>query len=280
MANSEGQCGGCGSGARPAAVRGPAAAPIFVDGVEISEDAIAAEAQNHPAANPAEARAMAARALVIRHLLLARAATLALVPEPESDSDGRRETDEEALIRQVLDRDVTPALPGDAECRRYWQSHCLAFTAPPLYEVSHILFAPEPDIAAAIAAARIAIADTRGSENAFRQMAKQVSACPSGRLGGSLGQIRPGDLAVEIENAVTALAPGDICPEPVVSRFGAHVVRLDNRIAPRALPFELVENRIRDRLSARAWTTAAARHVAALARDACIDGLVLEGQGT
>ena len=65
---------------------------------------------------------------------------------------------------------------------------------------------------------------------------------------------------------------------PVASRFGVHIMRLDHRIAPQVVPFEAVEARIRDRLAARAWTTAAARYVAGLARGARIEGLVLEAQ--
>ncbi|HPU16631.1 MAG TPA: peptidylprolyl isomerase [Polymorphobacter sp.] len=271
-------CSGCGSGARPAALRGPAAPPVFVDGIEIAEEAIAAEAQNHAADSGPAARATAARALVIRHLLLARAAVIGLVPDPETDADGRREVDAEALIRQLLAREAEPAVPGRDECQRYWRTHSLAFTAPAIFEASHILFAAEPDVDAARARAVAAIADIGSSEAAFRALARTVSACPSGALGGALGQVRPGDLAPEVEAALVALAPGQITPTPVVSRFGVHVLRLDHRIAPQVVPFEAVEARIRDRLAARAWTTAAARYVAGLARNAKIEGLVLEAQ--
>ncbi|MGL4540900.1 MAG: hypothetical protein ACRCUI_00145, partial [Polymorphobacter sp.] len=133
-----GGCGGCGSGARPAALRGPAAAPVFVDGIEIAEEAIAAEAQNHAAESGPEARATAARALVIRHLLLARAATIGLVADPETDADGRREVESEALVRQLLALEAEPAVPSRDECQRYWRTHPLAFTAPAIFEASHI----------------------------------------------------------------------------------------------------------------------------------------------
>ena len=91
-----------------------------------------------------------------------------------------------------------------------------------------------------------------------------------------MGQVRPGDLAPEVEAALLALSPGHISAVPVASRFGVHILRLDHRIAPQVVPFEAVEVRICDRLAARAWTTAAARYVAGLARGAKIEGLVLE----
>lgn len=274
-----GSCGGCGSGARPAAIRGAAAPAVFVDGVEIAEEAIAAEAQNHPANSPEEARAMAARALVIRHLLLSRANILGLEPLPEADPEGRRETAEEALIRQVFEQELNPEDPDKDACHRYWRTHSLAFTAPALIEASHILFEAAPDLAAAEMAAATAIRSIRGQEGEFRSVARSQSACPSGASGGSLGQLRPGDLASEVEMALSALEPGQIGETPVRSSFGVHVVRLDRRVPARQLPFEVVEDRIRDRLRARAWTTAAARHVAQLARGALIEGLSLETAG-
>ena len=272
MSGAEGSCGGCGTGARPAARRAASAPPVFVDGVEIPEEAIAAEAQNHPAASPAEARAMAARALVIRHLLLGRADALGLRAEPESDAEGRRETDEEALIRQLFDQELSPEEPDHEACHRYWRTHALAFTAPALIEASHILFEEEAEAVAAIRT-------IAGSEREFRALARSRSACPSGGAGGSLGQLRPGDLAAEVEQALSALQPGEISTQPERSRFGVHVLRLDRRVAARTLPFEAVEARIRDRLRARAWTTAAARHVAMLARGTVIEGLSLEPKG-
>ncbi len=274
-----GGCGGCGSGPRPAAIRGASAPPVFVDGVEIPEEAIAAEAQNHPAENPAAARATAARALVIRHLLLKRAEELGLEPAPETDELGRRETGEEALIRQLFELELTPEEPDEEACLRYWRTNSLAFTAPALLEASHILFEDAPDLPSADARAAAAIARIDGREDRFRALARTESACPSGAAGGSLGQLRPGDLAEEVEVALASLESGQIADVPVRSRFGAHVVRLDRKVPARLIPFEVMHDRIRDRLRARAWTTAATRYVAGLGRKALIEGLTLEAAG-
>ncbi|MGA8824458.1 MAG: peptidylprolyl isomerase, partial [Pseudolabrys sp.] len=86
-------------------VQFPAGKPITVsvNGISIARDAIQREMQHHPAAKPIAAWQQAARALVIRELLLQRAKHLDLTPEPICDEAGRRETEDEALMRAVVD---------------------------------------------------------------------------------------------------------------------------------------------------------------------------------
>lgn len=122
---------GCG-GSCSTPPQGPArlsldAPPVFVDGCRIEEEEIAREVQHHEGASIEEARAAAARALVIRHLLLQRAAQLNLQPQPETDALGRWESDEEALIRAVLEVEAPPMEPTDDECRRVFAAERAKF---------------------------------------------------------------------------------------------------------------------------------------------------------
>ncbi|RME64688.1 MAG: peptidylprolyl isomerase, partial [Alphaproteobacteria bacterium] len=93
---------------------------VSVNGVIIEERCIAAETQNADADSAEGARAAAARALVIRTLLLQEAQRLQLQPAPRVFGDGVRETDEDALIRQLLDREITVPQADAATCRRYY----------------------------------------------------------------------------------------------------------------------------------------------------------------
>lgn len=128
-------CGGSCSTPPPGAARLELnASPVRVNGVLIAEAEIARELQHHDGASVEEARASAAQALVIRHLLLARAQDLSLSPAPEQDQLGRWESDEEALIRQVLDIDASPRAPTEDECRRVYDAQ--AATLPQPYEIA------------------------------------------------------------------------------------------------------------------------------------------------
>ena len=269
---------GCSHGPAPAARRAATAPPIFINGIAIAEIAIAQEAQNHDAASGPEARAAAARALVIRELLLQRARALKLTAAPERDAAGREEPAEEALVRRVLDREVSVVEPTDAECRRFYAALRGRPTAPRFYEASHILFASEGEASAAWAiaherAVRTIAAIAAGGD--FATLAHTHSACPTAAQGGALGQLQAGDLAPEIEEVLFALAAGSVCADPVRTRHGWHVIRLDRRANAEPPSFEAVALEIRESLRERAWVAASARYVAELAAAAKIEGLSL-----
>ncbi len=252
-------------------------ATVVVEGVEIPEFLIAEEAQHHPSSNPLEARTAAGKALAVRALLLHRADELGLVAQPLTDEDGREETVEEALIRATLDAEVEIDPPGDAECRRVYDAQRARFSTPVLTEAAHILIEPQTDDAEGWDHARRTAQATLDQLIArpalFAELAKSVSACPSGEVGGSLGQLSPGDVVGEVERALAGLKPGEILANPVRSRFGWHVLKLERRIEGRVLPFEYVEEKIRLHLESRAWAAAATRYVSELADRARAQGV-------
>ena len=59
-------------------------------------------------------------------------------------------------------------------------------------------------------------------------LAREHSADGSAAAGGDLGWARPGMFVPEFERALNALQPGQIS-EPVVSRFGVHLIQLIER---------------------------------------------------
>ncbi len=269
---------GCSHGPMPAARRGVNAPPVFVNGVAIPETAIAQEAQNHRAPSGPEARAAAARALAIRELLLQRARALGLEPKPQRDVLDREELRDEALVRQLLELEAPASEPTEAECRRVYASSVGRFTAPEIFEASHILFAVEDGNAVAWIEARQKAVEAIANLNegaSFADLAQRFSACPSAADGGALGQLQRGDLAEPVERALVELHDGAIAPEPVRTRHGWHVVRLDRRVPARVLPFEAVESAIRASLRERAALAASARYIAGLAAAAEIEGLSL-----
>ena len=86
---------------------------IFVNKVEITEAEVGQEMQYHPAPTQERAWQMAAQSLVVRQLLLQQAANSGLDQEEQ----------EENLIDQLLQQDVTVPEADEATCQRFYDAH-------------------------------------------------------------------------------------------------------------------------------------------------------------
>lgn len=256
-------------------------APVTVNGVAIGEDAIRAEAQNHPSDTPGGALMAAARALAVRELLVQEARASGIAAEAETLGAGLRETDEDALIRALLAGAISTPTAGEAECRRYYRNNPGKFRSETIYEARHILFAARPEEADARRDARAgaerAIAVLAAHPERFAELALMHSACPSRHQGGSLGQLTRGSTVPEFEAMLSTLADGQLSPAPAETRFGCHVIRLDRTIPGATLPFEQVAGRIAAGLRAASWRRAAAQYIGILAGRARIEGIDLAG---
>jgi peptidyl-prolyl cis-trans isomerase C len=253
---------------------------ISVNGVVISRDEIARELQNHPAEKPSHAWQGAARALVIRELLLQEAQRTGLAADTVLDEKGRRETEEEALLRTLVMKEIRVPEPDEVTSRRYYRQNLQRFCSASIYEAAHILFAARQGDQAGYAIAhdkaKRALAEIRRNPDRFGDLARLHSACPSGAQGGNLGQITAGQTTTEFEQALFALEPGRIS-EPVPTRYGWHIIRLDRKVDGRQLPFELVAERIADYLREQVMRRATAQYIARLVSRAHITGIQLAG---
>lgn len=253
--------------------------PVSVNGRTIASADIARETQHHASTDPDETWARAARALAIRELLRQEVERLAIDAVPIEDDEGRRETADEARLRALLEREVTVPRADEAACRRYYDSNRRRFRSPDLFEAAHILLpAGACDVAARAAArctAAALIAELQRQPQVFAALCARHSACPSREHGGNLGQIGPGQTVAELEQAVQRMTPGAVHGEPVETRYGLHVVRLDRRIDGRELPYDLVRERIADYLDTAVQRRALQQYVAILAGRAVVAGVDL-----
>jgi peptidyl-prolyl cis-trans isomerase C len=254
---------------------------IRVNGVAISADAVQREAQNHPADDPKDALEAAARALVVRELLLQEARGRNLTAVPERDEAGRSETEEDALIAALLDAEVVTPKADEETCRRYYLNNAHKFRSADLYEARHILIAADPADATVRAQARDLaerlIAELQADPSRFAELAAAYSACPSKEQGGNLGQLTQGQTVPEFETFLFNLEEGQLCPVPAETRFGCHVLKLDRKMPGRQLDFDLVHERIADYLETTSSRRAIAQYIGMLAGAARITGIDLPG---
>ncbi|MDR6924319.1 peptidylprolyl isomerase [Pseudomonas sp. BE134] len=248
---------------------------ISVNEVTITQEAMAQELQYHPAESREEAVYLAARALVIRELLQQRIAELGVSLEI-----GAGENEEEAATRLLLEREVQVPQCDEETSLRYYENNRGRFHSAPLLAVRHILLecAPDDVEARALAHVQAEMLLQRLDEfpGSFAELAVKYSACPSKAQGGSLGQISKGQTVPELERQLFTLAPG-LASKPLESRYGWHVVSVDQRIEGMALPYEVVSTAIRTQLQQGVWQKALVQYLQTLIGAADIRGIHLQG---
>jgi peptidyl-prolyl cis-trans isomerase C len=244
---------------------------ITVNGTTIPEREIARETQYHPAESLEAARQKAAEALVVRELLLQRATRLAIT------EDGQ----DEARINALIQREVRTPRADEETCRRYYHAHQQQFRSSDLVEARHILFVADPADAAAMESARDkavkAIEILTQRPDRFGELARELSACTSSKEGGNLGQLTRGSTVPEFETFLFELEAGQLCPVPIRSRYGFHVLQVQKRVDGKTLPFEAVQQKIAGYLEERVWRQAVRQYIQLLVGQSDISGIQLRG---
>ncbi len=248
---------------------------ISVNEVVITPEAMAQELQYHPAESREEAVYLAAKALVIRELLQQRIAELGLSLEV-----GAGENEEEAATRLLLEREVKVPELDEETSLRYYESNRARFHSAPLLAVRHILLECAPDDAEArgiaFDQAEVLLQRLNDLPGSFAELAQKYSACPSKEQGGSLGQISKGQTVPELERQLFTLQAG-LASKPLESRYGWHVISVDQRIEGQQLPYEAVATAIRTQLQQGVWQKALVQYLQTLIGAADVRGIHLQG---
>jgi peptidyl-prolyl cis-trans isomerase C len=87
-----------------------------------------------------------------------------------------------------------------------------------------------------------------------------------------LGQLGPGDTVPEFEAILRRLDEGEITPEPILTRHGWHIVRMDAVALGAVLPFEAVKSKIAEAMEKASWARQAQKFVQELVAAAEITG--------
>lgn len=261
---------------KPAAPAAPAwpEHDVVVNGTTIPARDIAAEMQHHPAACAEIAWENAARALVIRRLLLDAA---------RAGGHAEAEDEEEDAIDALLAAEIRIPDPDDAAARRWHAAHPERFGTPEAWDASHILIAADPEVpeerAAARARAEALLVELTACPGRLPELARLHSDCPSREEAGHLGRIERGSSVSEFETMLAGLEPGQVCPVVVETRYGMHLVHLHQHTPRRAAEFEEARRQVVRDLRHAAWTAAVRQYIAVLAARATIEGFTLGADG-
>lgn len=173
---------------------------------------------------------------IINLMLLAQAGDAADIddsPEVAAQlNNDRRRTLAQGFVRQLTQSEPV----AESVLRERYES-AYGDDAPREYKARHILVSDREQAAAII--------DRLADGESFTELAGQYSEDGTSRDGGNLGWFAPDDMVGPFSEAVAALEPGEVTDEPVETRFGHHVIRLDETRETEAPEFSDVASELR-----------------------------------
>jgi peptidyl-prolyl cis-trans isomerase C len=160
----------------------------------------------------------------------------------------------------------------------YYQANRDKFKTFPLVAARHILLKAAPDDFNARDEMRelaVQIIDQLQQDpSRFSELAQQYSACPSKEMGGELGQISKGQTVPEFETQLQRNGQG-LVTFPIETRYGIHIVWIDQKIEGKQLTFDMVKERIENYLNEKVRRKAIAQYIAQRINEADIEGIDL-----
>ncbi|GGP25268.1 peptidylprolyl isomerase [Silvimonas amylolytica] len=208
----------------------------------------------------------------VEELLRQRAVELGLLT-PDAEDD-----DLAAGLEQLLAQEVHIPQPEAAELARYYEAHQSRYSAGELVWASHILLQMTPGmpVPALLTRAEGILHYVQAHPEHFEASARENSNCPSAETGGSLGQLQRGDTVPEFEQSLFADQSIGIWPQLVRTRYGFHILRIDQREPGKVIPLDAITERVRKDLQRQALNKALAQYVSVLAGSAQIEGVTLD----
>ncbi len=161
---------------------------------------------------------------------------------------------EEIEVRYLLIKPAEEVKIEEKEIEEYYEKSGEDYRIPEKIRVRHILIKEEREERPTEKIKEIRKRLREGED--FAKLAKEFSQCPSKGKGGDLGFIKRGDREPEFERVAFGLKEGQIS-RPVRSRFGYHIIKLEERRESHLPPLDEVRERIERTLKEeRGWEMA------------------------
>ena len=209
-----------------------------------------------------------------------------LVATDTAPGDGVASEAASQAIEALLERELQVPEPSDEACKRHFAAQPARYRSGERVQVQHILFAVTPgmDVVALRNRAETCLLDVRchdgSAHGRFAKSARELSNCPSGEQGGSLGWLTPADCAPEFARELFGHIEVGVLPRLVHSRFGLHVVQVLAREGGIEQPFESVRGAVAMALRQSSFVTALRQYLRLLAGQAVVEGVDLDAATT
>lgn len=156
------------------------------------------------------------------------------------DKAGTRERIDQILAMAYTSMIQSGIAVDEKEIAGFYEKNGAEFKEGEQVNARHILLATEEEAAAVLT--------ELASGKDFAELAKEKSTGPSAPRGGDLGWFGPGMMVPAFEKVAFALKKGEVS-EPVKTKFGYHVIKLEDRKAASSKSLDEVKDEIKTRLT-------------------------------
>lgn len=140
---------------------------------------------------------------------------------------------------------------SQSEVSDYYDSNRSEFTEPETVEARHILLEVPQDADTETEEKTrkkaLEIIEKAESDEDFSELARRFSEDQTAEEGGYLGTLEKGDTVKEFSEAAFSLEPGEIS-KPVRTKFGWHIIKIEDRTEESVRPLAEVKGKIREKL--------------------------------
>ncbi len=140
-----------------------------------------------------------------------------------------------AYLSQKIDGSIS-----EEDLKAAYDKEFADFDGPEEFKARHILVKDKAE-------AEAIIKELEGGAD-FAELAKEKSTGPSGPNGGDLGYFAQGQMVPPFEEAVVKLDVGSFTKEPVQTKFGWHVILLEDKRKQEKPTLEAVSDQLRQKL--------------------------------
>ncbi len=148
----------------------------------------------------------------------------------------------ELLVSLWMKAQMDNAIVSDSEAKEFYETNKDKFKTPESFQARHILVETEESAKELIA--QLKTLQGKALQTKFIALAKSKSTGPSGENGGELPPFGKGQMVPEFEEAVFKLKDGEVTVIPVKTKFGYHVILLEEKKAESVVPYEQVKEKI------------------------------------
>jgi len=150
-------------------------------------------------------------------------------------------------LKVFLKKKVDSFKVSDNEARNFYNKNKeIMFKQQAQVKARHILVKTKQEAEKLIA--ELKKVPQKNLEKKFIELAKANSVGPSGKMGGELGWFTKGKMIPSFSEVAFKLKKGQISLTPVKTRFGYHIIYVEDKKQAGYVPFNKIKNRIKQQL--------------------------------